>query len=72
MLVLRYFFTVRLYDVHCMSFFLQIIRRNELMLEETRDTVTVPAAFMLRILASLSQIRTGELGLFISSSFHIS
>ncbi|XP_055888331.1 DDB1- and CUL4-associated factor 6-like [Biomphalaria glabrata] len=37
-----------------------IIRRNELMLEETRDTVTVPAAFMLRILASLSQIRTGR------------
>ncbi|BFZ24958.1 hypothetical protein BsWGS_27997 [Bradybaena similaris] len=37
-----------------------IIKRNELMLEETRDTVTVPAAFMLRILASLSQIRTGR------------
>ncbi|KAH9519426.1 hypothetical protein Btru_075500 [Bulinus truncatus] len=37
-----------------------IIRRNELMLKETRDTVTVPAAFMLRILASLSQIRTGR------------
>ncbi|XP_059177902.1 DDB1- and CUL4-associated factor 6-like [Physella acuta] len=38
----------------------KIIHRNELMLEETRDTVTVPAAFMLRILASLSQIRTGR------------
>ncbi|XP_005097466.1 DDB1- and CUL4-associated factor 6 isoform X1 [Aplysia californica] len=37
-----------------------IVRRNELMLEETRDTVTVPAAFMLRVLASLSQIRTGR------------
>jgi nuclear receptor interaction protein len=34
--------------------------RNEIMLEETRDTITVPAAFMLRVLASLNQIRAGN------------
>ncbi|KAI4886604.1 hypothetical protein NFI96_000801 [Prochilodus magdalenae] len=36
----------------------EVILRNELMLEENRNTVTVPASFMLRILASLSYIRT--------------
>lgn len=36
------------------------MRRNEVMLEETRDTITVPAAFMLRVLASLNQIRAGK------------
>uniref|UniRef100_K1QCQ6 Nuclear receptor interaction protein n=1 Tax=Magallana gigas TaxID=29159 RepID=K1QCQ6_MAGGI len=39
----------------------EIMRRNEVMLEETRDTITVPAAFMLRVLASLNQIRAGNL-----------
>ncbi|RUS73153.1 hypothetical protein EGW08_019095 [Elysia chlorotica] len=38
----------------------EIIKCNERMLEVTRDTVTVPAAFMLRILASLSQVRNGR------------
>ncbi|XP_061176585.1 DDB1- and CUL4-associated factor 6-like [Saccostrea echinata] len=38
----------------------EIMRRNEVMLEETRDTITVPAAFMLRVLASLNQIRAGR------------
>ncbi|KAK3107632.1 hypothetical protein FSP39_018774, partial [Pinctada imbricata] len=38
----------------------EIMRRNEIMLEETRDTITVPAAFMLRVLASLNQIRAGK------------
>ncbi|XP_060063291.1 DDB1- and CUL4-associated factor 6-like [Ylistrum balloti] len=38
----------------------EIMRRNEVMLEETRDTITVPAAFMLRVLASLNQIRSGR------------
>ena len=33
--------------------------RNALMLEETRDTITVPASFMIRMLASLSG-RRGE------------
>lgn len=39
---------------------LQVITRNELMLEETRNTITVPASFMLRMLASLNHIRAGE------------
>ncbi|CAC5403845.1 DCAF6 [Mytilus coruscus] len=38
----------------------EIMSRNEIMLEETRDTITVPAAFMLRVLASLNQIRAGR------------
>lgn len=38
----------------------EVVRCNERMLEVTRDTVTVPAAFMLRILASLSQMRNGQ------------
>ncbi|XP_043928294.1 DDB1- and CUL4-associated factor 6 isoform X2 [Protopterus annectens] len=35
----------------------EVINRNELMLEETRNTITVPASFMLRMLASLNHIR---------------
>ncbi|KAG5681398.1 hypothetical protein PVAND_010839 [Polypedilum vanderplanki] len=31
-----------------------IMRRNKLMLEETRDTITVPASFMIRMLACIS------------------
>ena len=38
----------------------EVTRRNEIMLEETRDTITVPASFMLRMLASLNHIRTGK------------
>ncbi|XP_019502925.1 PREDICTED: DDB1- and CUL4-associated factor 6 isoform X4 [Hipposideros armiger] len=38
----------------------EVINRNELMLEETRNTITVPASFMLRMLASLNHIRAGE------------
>lgn len=30
------------------------------MLEETRNTITVPASFMLRMLASLNHIRSGK------------
>nr|XP_035932658.1 DDB1- and CUL4-associated factor 6 isoform X6 [Halichoerus grypus] len=37
----------------------EVITRNELMLEETRNTITVPASFMLRMLASLNHIRAG-------------
>ncbi|XP_065057711.1 DDB1- and CUL4-associated factor 6-like isoform X2 [Rhopilema esculentum] len=33
----------------------EIISRNEKMLEETRDTITVPASFMLRMLAVLGR-----------------
>nr|XP_023015417.1 DDB1- and CUL4-associated factor 6-like [Leptinotarsa decemlineata] len=36
-----------------------LINRNAIMLEETRDTITVPAAFMIRMLAALNQIRRG-------------
>ncbi|KAG7463499.1 hypothetical protein MATL_G00177260 [Megalops atlanticus] len=39
----------------------EVITRNELMLEETRNTITVPASFMLRMLASLNHIRTDRL-----------
>ncbi|XP_064628724.1 DDB1- and CUL4-associated factor 6-like isoform X2 [Lineus longissimus] len=38
----------------------EVTKRNEVMLEETRDTITVPASFMLRMLASLNNIRTGR------------
>lgn len=34
-----------------------LMNRNEIMLEETRDTITVPATLMIRMLASLNQIR---------------
>ncbi|XP_053733192.1 DDB1- and CUL4-associated factor 6 isoform X1 [Synchiropus splendidus] len=39
----------------------EVITRNELMLEETRNTITVPASFMLRMLASLNNIRSDRL-----------
>ncbi|CAL4066051.1 unnamed protein product, partial [Meganyctiphanes norvegica] len=38
----------------------EIMRRNEALLEETRDTITVPATFMIRMLASLNQMRRGS------------
>ena len=38
----------------------QLTERNEVMLEETRDTITVPATLMIRMLASLNQIRRGN------------
>ncbi|XP_065160234.1 DDB1- and CUL4-associated factor 6-like [Atheta coriaria] len=37
-----------------------LMKRNEIMLEETKDTITVPAAFMIRMLACLNQIRSGR------------
>ncbi|XP_037080420.1 DDB1- and CUL4-associated factor 6-like [Pollicipes pollicipes] len=33
----------------------ELMARNQVMLEETRDTITVPASFMIRMLASLSR-----------------
>uniref|UniRef100_A0A8D9FGF8 DDB1- and CUL4-associated factor 6 n=1 Tax=Cacopsylla melanoneura TaxID=428564 RepID=A0A8D9FGF8_9HEMI len=39
----------------------ELIKRNEIMLEETKDTITVPASFMIRMLACLNQIRRGGL-----------
>ncbi|XP_077472676.1 DDB1- and CUL4-associated factor 6 isoform X2 [Stigmatopora argus] len=38
----------------------EVMARNELMLEETRNTITVPASFMLRMLASLNHIHSGR------------
>lgn len=41
------------------TFASEIILRNDVMLEETRDTITVPASFMIRMLASLNHLRSG-------------
>ncbi|XP_014229995.1 DDB1- and CUL4-associated factor 6-like isoform X1 [Trichogramma pretiosum] len=37
-----------------------LMKRNAVMLEETKDTITVPAVFMIRMLACLNQIRRGR------------
>lgn len=37
----------------------ELEKRNAIMLEETRDTITVPASFMIRMLACINQIRRG-------------
>ena len=50
------YFRVEEIRLNCL-FVLQIIRRNEKMLEESRDTITVPASFMIRMLASLNHAR---------------
>jgi hypothetical protein len=43
------------------------------MLEETMDTITVPATLMIRMLASLNQIRRGKNRIsFIMASYHAS
>lgn len=39
----------------------EVVTRNELMLEETRNTITVLASFMLRMLASLNHIGAHQL-----------
>ena len=47
----------------------EVMQRNRVMLEETRDTITVPATLMIRMLASLNQIRRGNqtfLNLYLS------
>lgn len=36
----------------------EIMQRNAVMLEETKDTITVPASFMIRVLASLNHLRS--------------
>ncbi|KAL4233161.1 DDB1- and CUL4-associated factor 6 [Mactra antiquata] len=38
----------------------EVMHRNAIMLEETRDTITVPAIFMLRVLASVNNIQSGR------------
>lgn len=35
----------------------QLMERNAIMLEETKDTITVPAAFMIRMLACIHSLR---------------
>lgn len=35
----------------------QLMERNAVMLEETKDTITVPAAFMIRMLACIHSLR---------------
>lgn len=42
------------------SFADDLKKRNAVMLEETKDTITVPAVFMIRMLACLNQIRRGR------------
>ncbi|XP_078742005.1 DDB1- and CUL4-associated factor 6-like [Lampetra fluviatilis] len=39
----------------------EVMQRNAVMLEETRNTITVPASFMLRMLASLNHIRSDRM-----------
>lgn len=41
----------------------EMIKRNEVMLEETKDTITVPASFMIRMLASLNHLRSAGAGI---------
>lgn len=41
----------------------EMIKRNEVMLEETKDTITVPASFMIRMLASLNHLRSSGSGI---------
>uniref|UniRef100_A0A336LFT1 CSON004855 protein n=1 Tax=Culicoides sonorensis TaxID=179676 RepID=A0A336LFT1_CULSO len=36
----------------------ELMKRNDVMLKETRDTITVPASFMILLLSSLSRSRT--------------
>ncbi|XP_054164776.1 DDB1- and CUL4-associated factor 6-like [Oppia nitens] len=38
----------------------EITTRNEVMLEETKDTITVPASFMIRMLTSLNHLRSNR------------
>ena len=52
-------------------FALKIIRRNEKMLEESRDTITVPPSFMIRMLASLNQARFGTYNGPLSKSIQL-
>ena len=54
------------------SFETQLMARNARMLEETRDTITVPATFMIRMLASMSNFRRAgkTIHFEISSDIH--
>lgn len=45
--------------IDCYYDYLQLLKRNEKMLEETRDTITVPASFMIRMIARIGHRRRG-------------
>lgn len=36
------------------------MKRNEIMLAETKDTVTVPATFMIQMIASMNRVRSAR------------
>ncbi|XP_046445011.1 DDB1- and CUL4-associated factor 6-like [Daphnia pulex] len=38
----------------------ELVARNARMLEETRDTITIPASYMIRMLASMTRFRQGN------------
>lgn len=52
------------YFIICILYCFQLKKRNAVMLEETKDTITVPAVFMIRMLACLNQIRRGSENLY--------
>ncbi|XP_050522625.1 DDB1- and CUL4-associated factor 6-like isoform X2 [Daktulosphaira vitifoliae] len=41
------------------SFVDELVERNKLMMEELKDTITVPSSFMMRMLACVSHVRRG-------------
>lgn len=58
-------FSVSLYFKKSINFSLlfvktQLMERNAVMLEETKDTITVPAAFMIRMLACIHSLRNRQ------------
>lgn len=60
----RYFISILYLYVFCIMLLFQLKKRNAVMLEETKDTITVPAVFMIRMLACLNQIRRGSENLY--------
>ena len=45
----------------------QVVDRNEVMLEESRNTVTVPSMFVFRILAYLHRRRRSEISIILGA-----
>ena len=72
-----WFFDSRIF-IFCLTYWsrvisvtFQLMRRNQMMLEETRDTITVPATLMIRMLASLNQIRRGKSVFLLCASLRL-
>lgn len=42
----------------------EIVKRNEIMLQESRNTLTVPSSFVLRVLAYLNRRRSARKYIF--------